>query len=411
MKVHLKTVFWVLSLYMFTFQATLESFIPVVGYWDELFIPLFLFSVCNKKIEKWMLKMFFLILTLVFEGGIFAFWHHYQPTSAVIMDAITCMKYTCTLFYVYILFKTYDFEKHSRVLCCHVKIICWLIFAMEILDSIFVIWPYTFLRWGFRARMLCFGHPGRLALVAMLILILARFLECYDHRLKVYQYGMILVMFSTLRALAVATIILYFALILYLRKHKRIDAKALMALTGVAIAGGWGQISVYYFSGNVTCRILLMQTGVKIARDYFPFGTGLGTFASAASGIIYSPIYDMYGLSGYYGISPNAYNDITDSFWGFLLGQFGVVGLILFILFMTVFWKQINKHYMGDAVCYQIMVLIFLYLCYATVSSISLFHTGVVPFAFVMGMCFARSEQVLKYGQTGISKENRYNYE
>lgn len=49
---------------------------------------------------------------------------------------------------------------------------------------------------------------------------------------------------------------------------------------------------------------------------------------------------------------------------------------------------------MTDTVCYQTLVLIFLYLCYATVSSISLFHTGVVPLAFVQGICFARLNQI-----------------
>lgn len=394
MKVNFKTMFLVLCLYLFTFQVTLESYIPLLKYWDEIFIFLFLFSMFFQGVEKWVLGMLSLLLILILEGGVSAFINQYQPTPAVFMDAMSCIKYVCILLFAFEYFKKYDFKKHSHILSFHVKVICWMIFFMEIADSFFDIWPYSFLRWGLSARMLCFRHPGRLAMIAMFLLLLTRFLERYSSRMKFYQYGMLLVMLSTLRALALATVVLYFALKLFLRKHNRINANALFLLALLAVIGGWSQFSTYYFSGNITCRILLTETGLRIAWDHFPFGAGLGTFASTASGVFYSPLYFIYGLNGYYGIAPNAFNDITDSFWGFLFGQFGLVGLVLFILFMVTFWNRINKYYMTDTVCYQTLVLIFLYLCYATVSSISLFHTGVVPLAFVQGICFARLNQI-----------------
>lgn len=76
----------------------------------------------------------------------------------------------------------------------------------------------------------------------------------------------------------------------------------------------------------------------SILIDYFPFGCGLGSFATYASEVYYSPIYEMYGIGDVYGLSQEKPCFINDAYLP-SLAQFGVVGIIFFVLF----WSHIVK--------------------------------------------------------------------
>jgi len=85
-----------------------------------------------------------------------------------------------------------------------------------------------------------------------------------------------------------------------------------------------------------TSRTALYYTSLRIARDHFPLGTGLASFGSHASRIVYSPVYRTYGLSGMYGLSPMSPYHIADTFWPMVLGQGGVVALVAYLGFLAV---------------------------------------------------------------------------
>jgi hypothetical protein len=78
----------------------------------------------------------------------------------------------------------------------------------------------------------------------------------------------------------------------------------------------------------------------KLACRYFPFGSGLGTFGGWISKINYSPIYLEYGLNFVYGLSNvEDANFICDTFWPYILGQFGMAGCICYIYIILKFFK------------------------------------------------------------------------
>ena len=87
----------------------------------------------------------------------------------------------------------------------------------------------------------------------------------------------------------------------------------------------------YYFSyGLSSARPALYITGIKIAIDFFPFGSGFGTFASSLSGKYYSNIYEQYGISNVDGLRRMKYAYMADAFWPYIYGQFGYIGLICY---------------------------------------------------------------------------------
>ena len=79
-------------------------------------------------------------------------------------------------------------------------------------------------------------------------------------------------------------------------------------------------------------RLALYETSLKMARDYFPLGVGLGRFGGWISTLYYSPVYYKYNLNSIYGLRPGPMTFTMDTHWPHILGEVGVFGFILYVL-------------------------------------------------------------------------------
>jgi len=121
----------------------------------------------------------------------------------------------------------------------------------------------------------------------------------------------------------------------------------------IIIIVAWQKISLYFFDalinigdkkGDMIARFVLYRTFPEILRDYFPFGSGFASYATHSSGEYYSGLYAKYGIENVYGISKHFCNFISDTYYP-SLAQFGVVGIILFILFWAYIIKKAIRLY------------------------------------------------------------------
>ena len=96
--------------------------------------------------------------------------------------------------------------------------------------------------------------------------------------------------------------------------------------------------------GNV--RLGMYFASFRIAKDYFPLGSGMGTFGSLASIIkgYYSPLYYEYHVSN---IGANSQEDVAvghhtllDTYWPHIFGELGFLGTLLFLL---IWFFPLNK--------------------------------------------------------------------
>lgn len=123
-----------------------------------------------------------------------------------------------------------------------------------------------------------------------------------------------------------------------------------IAILGV-LAVSWKKIDYFFVSGNSEgfdptviesfARPVLYLTGWEILFDHFPFGTGLASFSSAASIMNYSNVYYEYGINSVWGLSPDNPSFACDAFYP-SLAQFGIVGLILFIIFWCYAYRYLR---------------------------------------------------------------------
>ena len=88
-------------------------------------------------------------------------------------------------------------------------------------------------------------------------------------------------------------------------------------------------------------RTYMYITSLKVFEDYFPLGPGFGTFGTDSAAKFYSPLNYQYGLNSIRGLNPDdevvGTSFYSDTFYP-LLSQFGVIGVLLFFLFVKKRW-------------------------------------------------------------------------
>ena len=136
------------------------------------------------------------------------------------------------------------------------------------------------------------------------------------------------------------------AVIYFLKERLKVNSLktgtyvALLAM--VVIFFTWARFNKYYIEGfNAEARAYRMarpetyKVAILIFKDYFPFGSGLGTFATNAAAVYYSPLYYKYNLSDVWGLSPDFNAFLADTYYP-SLAEYGIVGVFLFLWF----WKR-----------------------------------------------------------------------
>lgn len=120
------------------------------------------------------------------------------------------------------------------------------------------------------------------------------------------------------------------------------------------------KIMFYYIGGSQSdimfARPALYFGAQEILRDYFPFGSGFGSYASFASGIYPSRLYWSYDVTRFSELSEGLY--ISDTFFP-SLAQYGIAGIILFCLFWKKRWQDIQTSWNPqDIISYKCLILI-----------------------------------------------------
>lgn len=139
-------------------------------------------------------------------------------------------------------------------------------------------------------------------------------------------------------------------------------------------------------------RTYMYFTSLKIFKDYFPLGPGFGTFATDSAAKYYSPLNYHYGLDNIYGLNPD--DDITgtsfysDTFYP-LLAQFGIIGAILFFLFIKKRW--VEGCYLKDYQKSKLFLFIFSYILIQCIAENTFTGANGVPIMLMLGFMTSKN--------------------
>lgn len=81
-----------------------------------------------------------------------------------------------------------------------------------------------------------------------------------------------------------------------------------------------------------TARPALYYQALNIANDFFPLGSGQGTYGSIPVNMVYNKVYYDYELSNIYGLGENGENFKMDTHWASIFGENGYLGTLLYLL-------------------------------------------------------------------------------
>jgi len=267
---------------------------------------------------------------------------HGIAPKAILMDMLVFYKAFIVYFGVRILFKDIDYLDILPYLKTIMIYTFFVLIALLLYDLVFKVFPREY-RFGIESIELFFDHPSRFSFaIAFIFLTLLPF---YIKKGKTFLVLILIVGLISLRVkyfgfFMIAMFILYNeALFLKIKKEVVYLVLALIPIVLFIIFKDW---ILFYFSEEAVklgwSRAVLFRYGFIISSDFFPFGTGFGSFASYFSGPDYSWVYGHYQIDDIWGMRKNEYHFLGDQYWSMVLGQFGIFGLIamIFVIFYYV---------------------------------------------------------------------------
>ncbi len=401
MKLNKKNVFYIILVFLFTFQMLLQKYVSIFQYFDEFYalisIPL---VIMKKKIDKVELKMIIIFFALNIIGILSSIIYNYQPLGAVFTDILLINKFFMGIITTKILFKNFEYEKERKVVRKFCGGMILLLFALSLMDILFNIFPTEFTyRFGLKPVQLFFSHPTVL-LYAMLFL-LSNFILFKDEEILNKNDIIViccdmLVMCMTLRtkAFAIALVTVLLCYYIFIRK-KYIKFNKIIVLGAMILLVAYSQIQVYFVNNKEdSARAMLLEKSIVVAKDHFPLGSGFGTYGSFSSGVYYSPLYYKYKLSNVHGLQFYNRSFISDSFWPMILAQFGFFGVVLYITFIVVLFKNIQK--IKNLNMYAAGAIIIIFLIIASTSESAFVHPLGMTFSLPLGFILEKNKKEVK---------------
>ena len=389
--------------YLLLLQNVIQEQVSLVGYLDEsvalLGIAVLIFRFITKEnvvLKKTELFLFCGLLVFLAAGLCGNLIFKYQQLEPTVKDIFACLKFFLALIAGEAFIRSEEIEERTNVLVSHSKFAILVLFVMLLLDILFGTFATNEKRYGLPVVSLMYNHPTSLAATAVFLLsILSLF---YKKENNFFIFLTLIILFFTLRSKAIAAVAVY--LILFLRVlclRKKIGLVYLLLTIVIVVCLAWDQISYYYFQiVDESARAALTQTSFEIFKDYFPLGTGFGTFASNVAAEFYSPVYFKYGLNAIYGLQENEYMFASDTFWPIIIGQTGFIGTCGYGVALGAIILCVLRSRRYSNVAYMAGLFILSYLFISSTSESAFCHPMAVPMALLLG------------GILGLERKHRY---
>jgi len=353
----------VITLIILTLVFLYDVFGSIFGFLDELIallslVVIIIITLLKGKIHFYRKEYYIILfLNLILIIGLLSNYVAYKKgyitdLSSVFGDMINFFKAFIVYFGIRILSNNFDAQKVFNKLSKYTEIIFYFLFLLLIADFIFKIYPQR-PRYGVHAFELFFKHASRYSFAfAFSFLIL---LPKYYKRKRGLLLLILFVGMLSLRVKYFGFVLFGFVLFFYGKKLFKIPKRYFLYVTVglglVMVWLFWDWLSMYFSIDAIEkgwSRGVILYYSFTIGDDFFPLGTGFGTYSCYYSGLNYSWVYGLYGIDHVYGMSRVYWGFLADQYWPMVLGQFGYIGFfsMIFVLYnyFTLFLTQIKLH-------------------------------------------------------------------
>ncbi len=166
-------------------------------------------------------------------------------------------------------------------------------------------------------------------------------------------------------------------------------------LVTVILMVTWTRFDTYYVSGlsnDQLARPMTYKTSLQILWDYFPFGSGMGSFACNGAWKYYSPLYYEYHLNEVWGLNEGG-GFICDAYYP-TLAQFGIVG----VFFFCWFWKRrlVAFNQIVDMRYYRVAMLTFCCLAIEQTADSSWLSGKGMGYCMLIALCLNANRNMME---------------
>lgn len=250
-------------------------------------------------------------------------------------------------------------------LLSEIEIPLMVVAILLIFDQFIGIFPASSVRFGIKTSCFIFSHPIELSCYGILSLLLSIYLRNIMGMeiafLRNYLPSIITILIAG-RYKAIGFLVLFLASSRILPLVKKFKIRYFIIFIPLIIALAYDQLAFYLSDFISNARGALYYYSFIIGLDYFPLGTGFGTFGTEFSRKQYSPIYYKYHMTKIYGLQPNSPLFVNDTMWPAVLGETGFIGalcIILFFVFLFILLKKniVNKRLLFVTQCVLVYAL------------------------------------------------------
>ena len=381
---------WIIGFNLLIFQNPIKSVFPIASYFDEIATIFLLVAAALAVIQTkgsrrqpfGFERLAIALLILLVAVGLLG---NYIAKIQTNVRPILIDVYACTKFVITFLSGSVAFEDKQRVygaLVCEIKILILIMIPFAIINQFVDLGMRYDKRYGLWSFQFIFGHPSSFAAVlsgfSLLLLV-----DNKKNSLWITLCWLLILL--GLRSTSIAFVGASIVVISLGGSSQRLRMPQVLLLAAVVIYIGWSQFQYYYFSVDGSARAELTSVAVEIANKYSPLGSGFATYGSniTAQPGYYSALYFQYGLSSVFGLEPGNTTFLSDTFWPIIIGQFGWLGLILFVPCLFSLYKGVSTKLKLHASSNKVLFLLFVYLLLSSLGGSGFFH----PMAVLLTMC------------------------
>lgn len=287
----------------------------------------------TSKLKKRLLPMLVLLMLIIVNGlisnqisGISRNWFQ------ICVDIVTTIKPFVIFGFIFQVGKKIEMIQLKRLFSQLAKIILLVFFSCFILNSLRIVEFSDSIVFGIR-NFSMFGFAGNFG-----ILIFSLFGVVVKNDISIFRQPyfwicLVMILFC-FKAQAIFFVLLFIVIhILTIANKKKVNLKLVFVAAVAAVPWMLPKLLNYFATTEYSPRRIFFVDSFILLKKYFPFGTGFGTFGSPIASQDFSPLYLLLGYSNYYGMGANDETFfLNDNFLASILGQFGFLGIILFLI-------------------------------------------------------------------------------
>lgn len=380
---------WFWSIYFPVCIAFTE--IVKFDYSDELLtILLLVYAMLNERFlvkDRWKRWEIFMYIILMSFYLLYSLLIHITTPEGVMLDLMQQIR-PYAIFYLTWMMAP-DFSNKQKKLLVRVMLVTYGVYFAAFYYKPELVSPFLAGDMGFLDRES--GALGQLALCCGMIYYL---FTPPTKRNKYIAIGIVLLGIFSGKSKYFGECVAFIALVVFLQKRIKFNNAKIYLEVGllavVILFFTWTKFNIYYVDGMMSndrekARPETYKTGVQIMKDYFPFGSGLGSFGCAAAAKVYSPLYYKYDLDEIWGLSPDDPMFLADTFYPIQYAEYGVFGVFLFIWFWVRRIKEVNR--ISDPKYYKMAFMCILALGLESTADSSYLSGKGMGYFMILAMC------------------------